>query len=579
SPARYTGRLDAVVPAGAGTTNGCVNPGSATVLTMTYARSHYPGLFIGSTQLVAPSDIPTLLIGGTFDKLQVQTSATNTALLAAVTRGNAAAITLGTVPTASGSNGAWNPNANNTVRSIAVPRQIAVDTAGNVPAPAGTTASSLPVYLAGDFTSIGSGANAQAVSRAGEFGLGNTSSCAGCQANTAKGTQANASPSTTWTPAFNGTVRSLSVDRNDGTGTVYAAGDFTSVGTSVRHRLAALGVAGAAAPALGSWDPNAGNAVNSIVASGNGVFVGGTFKVLGGVTRNNLVELDPNTGATSWNPGTDGAVNALAVRGGNVYVGGSFANAGGSARANLAAVSAGTGNATSWNPGANGTVSALATDASNVYVGGAFSNAGGSARANLAAIDNAGSATGWNPAPDGAVKAITVDGSTVYVGGSFANVGGQGRTNAAAIDGSGAANGFNPGADGTVNAIAVNGAGVYLGGAFTHLGPDARDHVALADPGTGAAVGWNPGVNGTVNALFLVGSQVFVGGDFSNAGGAARANLAALDAGSDSALGFNAAPNGIVRSLSRTSGGSLTVGGLFTIIADQLAPGVGFFGG
>ncbi|MFL6158236.1 MAG: hypothetical protein ACJ72D_19255, partial [Marmoricola sp.] len=47
----------------AGTTNGCVNAGSATVLTMTYVRSHYPGAFFGSTQLVAPSDIPTLLIG------------------------------------------------------------------------------------------------------------------------------------------------------------------------------------------------------------------------------------------------------------------------------------------------------------------------------------------------------------------------------------------------------------------------------------------------------------------------------------------------------------------------------------
>jgi hypothetical protein len=103
--------------------------------------------------------------------------------------------------------------------------------------------------------------------------------------------------------------------------------------------------------------------------------------------------------------------------------------------------------------------------------------------------------------------------------------------------------------------------------------------VALINPLTSVAEGWNPGVDGTVNAVFLIGSQVFVGGSFGNAGGATRTNLAALDAGSDSALLFAPNPNGTVFALTRTSGGSIVVGGSFAIIAGQAAPALGFFGG
>jgi hypothetical protein len=468
-----------------------------------------------------------VIVGGRFDTEYRNVSGTpanvatrNNALLVQDTN----ATVLGTAgPSLYG----WNPNingGNQTVNAIQV----------------GPTSglSNVPIYIGGDFDKIGSAS----IKNLGEF------SATLLGASGASNGNNNGAPMTSWLPNPNGPVNSLAWAGSSSSASLIVGGGFTTIDTRlntstpfttvVRHRLARVNLSGSTGSTLpvvdGTWDPNAGRTVRTVsrdTASGT-VTVGGDFLVLGGTTRNGLAELDPNTGVTSWNPSADGPVNALAFRGGTVYVGGAFANAGGAARANLAAVDGASGAATGWNPGANGTVSALATDAGNVYVGGAFGTAGGSGRANLAAIDGGGSATGWNP-----------------------------------------------GTDGAVNAIAVNGAGVYLGGAFTHLGPDARGHVALVDPSTGVVLAWNPGVSGTVNALFLFGSQVFVGGQYSTAGGAARSNLAALDAGSDSALSFKPDPNGPVRAISRTSGGSIAVGGAFTIISGQAAPGLGFYGG
>ncbi|MFL6158407.1 MAG: beta strand repeat-containing protein [Marmoricola sp.] len=467
----------------------------------------------------------------------------------------------------------WNPNisgGNQTVYAIVVGPSSGL--------------SNIPVYIGGDFGSINGVANTKNL---GEFGSTVLGTSAGAGANN------NAGPMNTWAPNPNGPVYSLAWAGSATASSLIVGGDFTTINTGaiaspttlVRHRLAKITIGpstGSVLPVVdGTWDPNAGRAVRTVSrdASLGTVTVGGDFVVLGGKTRNNLAEFDPNTGVTSWNPSANGPVKALAFKGGIVYAGGDFTNAGGAARADVAGIDGSSGVATAWNPGANGTVNAIATDASTVYLGGSFSTAGGAARSSLAAIDGIGNVTSWNPGTDGTVKALAVSGGNVYVGGSFANAGGAARSNAAAIDGSGAANGFNPNADGAVNAIAVNTAGAYLGGGFTHVGTDARDHVALVDPATGAAAAWNPGVNGTVNAVYLIGSQVFVGGDFTTAGGASRSNLAALDAGSDSALSFKPDPNGKVFALSRTNGGSIAVGGSFAIIAGQAAPALGFFGG
>jgi hypothetical protein len=468
----------------------------------------------------------------------------------------------------------WNPAPNGPVNAIAIGPASGIN--------------NIPIYLGGDFTIV----NGVAAKNLAEAGCNFVGGAAGSGANN------NSGMMNTWLPNPNGPVTSLAYVGNTTSATLIVGGAFTTIDTRpttatpfttlVRHRLAKINIGGFSSATLpvvdGTWDPNAGRTVRTVSrdATLGTVTVGGDFLVLGGKTRNNLAEFDPNTGVTPWSPGTDGPVNAVAFRGGTVYAGGTFANAGGAARANVAAIDGTTGSATSWNPGANGVVNALATDATNVYVGGDFSTVGGQGRADLAAVDNSGAVTGWNPGTDtGNVKALAVNGGNVYVGGAFNQVGGVARSNVAAVDASGSTTGFDPNANAPVTAIAVNGAGVYLGGAFTSVGGQSRNHVALINPGTSLAEVWNPGVNGNVNAVFLIGNQVFVGGLFTTAGGASRTNLAALDATSDAALAFDPAPNRVVYAISRTPGptGSIAVGGEFTIISLQAKPGLAFYGG
>ena len=81
-----------------------------------------------------------------------------------------------------------------------------------------------------------------------------------------------------------------------------------------------------------------------------------------------------------------GIVYALAVSVSTVYAGGSFRSIGGKTRNNLAALNARSGYASAWDPNAGGIVyasapvgfvSALAVLGSTVYVGGFFSSIGG----------------------------------------------------------------------------------------------------------------------------------------------------------------------------------------------------------
>ena len=180
-------------------------------------------------------------------------------------------------------------------------------------------------------------------------------------------------------------------------GTVYAGGDFTSIGGQPRNYIAALDAASGAAT---SWNPNANGPVFVLALSGATFYAGGEFTSIGGQTR--------GTGSPRWMqppapppPGTrapNGCVFALAVSGGTVYAGGYFNSIGGQPRNSIAALDAASGAATAWNPNANGDVHALAVSGGTVYAGGQFTSIGGQPRNRIAALDAASSgATAWNP--------------------------------------------------------------------------------------------------------------------------------------------------------------------------------------
>src|SRR5262249_21895622 len=153
--------------------------------------------------------------------------------------------------------------------------------------------------------------------------------------------------------------------------------------------------------------------VRAIAQSGNTLYIGGSFTLIGPPTGPG-VPLDTLAGVPAGPfPRVTGVVRAVIPDGARGwYIGGSVTFVRGLPRANLARILS-DGSVASWRPEANDTVYALAQVGSNVYVGGAFTGAGGQPRNYIAAIDAAsGLATSWNPNASDAVLALGASGGT-----------------------------------------------------------------------------------------------------------------------------------------------------------------------
>ena len=468
----------------------------------------------------------------------------------------------------SGGASAWNPNARNEVGGADV---YALAVSGSA------------VYAGGYFSSIGGQVR---------------NAIAALDASTGRATAWNPNASLGADAEFGADVYALAVSGS----TVYAGGNFSSIGGVVRNNIAALDASTGEATV---WNPSAGGYVYRLALSGSTVYAGGNFSSIGGVVRNNIAALDASTGrATAWNPNASARVSTLALSGSTVYAGGYFTSIGGQARDQIAALDAQTGSATAWDANANPPSScfekcppdfgvlALAVSGSTVYAGGYFTSIGGQARNQIAALDaRTGDATAWNPSAGGPetygvsrdVDAFALSGSTVYVGGQFTSIGGQPRNRIAALDArTGRASAWNPNAGDVVNALAVTGSTVYAGGQFDSIGGRARNLIAALGVRTGRATAWNPNARGRdsysgVYALALSGSTVYAGGYFGSIGGRARNNLASLNARTGRASAWNPNAGDVVNALAVT-GSTVYAGGRFTIIGGFDQGGFAAFG-
>jgi hypothetical protein len=355
---------------------------------------------------------------------------------------------------------------------------------------------------------------------------------------------------TGWAPSPDASAEALATDGS--TSSVYAGGDFSSLGSQARAGLAAFESSGALAgwaPGVYSSDLATPPLVRSLAASDSTVYVGGRFDTIRdarGVphTHANLAAI----GATSEypiddsfapNPSRSGATAealSLSLLGSTLYVGGAFDRIGGQNRQNLAALDSTSGAVSGWNPGADANVYAILPACGAVYVGGGFKNAGGQVRNYVAAVDPAsGSALPWNPGPDSAVFALTRFGPTIYAGGAFSTIAGQLRQKAAGLDvATGSATGFDPGADGVVRALATSDSNVYMGGTFSSIGNAVRVGLAALDPATGQAAAWDPEPDGPVKALTVGDGAVYAGGEFAAVGTTPQKGFAPFSSGAGS---------------------------------------------
>ncbi len=221
----------------------------------------------------------------------------------------------------------------------------------------------------------------------------------------------------------------------DDIGTLYVGGNFTNIGGVTRNSLAAF-----KAGTIAEWDPDVRAAsastsasVNALALDSDSLYAGGDFVSMGGTPRARIAALSLKTGRPStWNPGASNVVYTLALLDTNLYVGGSFTNIGGQTRSRVAALSTVTGSATTWNPNPGGTspqVRTLAVAGKSIYLGGEFKQAGGEFRNRAAGLSlQSGQAHNWNPDPNDLVRVIhrTVD--AFYLGGDFTTVGGVSQT-------------------------------------------------------------------------------------------------------------------------------------------------------
>jgi hypothetical protein len=432
-------------------------------------------------------------IGGDFTTINGQT-----------TRNHLAAIDFSSGSAIAG----WDPNANGPVSSLAL---------------IGGT-----LYMCGSFTAIGG------VSRAGLAAIDFSS-----------GTP------TSWDPNPGSNPFTLAA----GTNAIFAGGAFSTAGGVPRHGLAALN---ATTGLPTSWNADVEGTtfprINSLLVSGGRLLAGGTFTSIHGVPRTGAAALDLDTGMpTAWNPvlasTDDPNVSALAASGNTVYLGGSFTSVGAQSCHDLAAVDGTAGNPTGWHPNVGNIyepgITALLAAGGKVYAGGRFISVGGLTRHNLAAIDTTtGVATSWAPQPGSgpdysAVAALAAAGSNIWVGGTFDDCGGRPRENLAAVDViSGLANPWDDFVSQQVAALAVDGPTLYIAGSFDSLAGVPHRSLASVDLTNGTVRPWGLDFEagdvvapGSVQALAVSAGQVVAGGTFFGVNGWAHSNLAVLSTG------------------------------------------------
>ncbi len=319
-----------------------------------------------------------------------------------------------------------------------------------------------------------------------------------------------------------------------------------------------------------------GLGIGTIKMVGDSLYVGGTFRAIGGVSATNIAKWN----GTNWSAfgtglgtGDGDTVSALAIWGDDLYAGGYFTNAGSQVMRNVARW-----DGTNWMTLASGVNAAgvygIAEAPNGLVMAGAFDTAGGISATNVAKWDG----QNWS-ALDGGVQgtayAIAASGQDVYVGGRFNLAGGVAATNIAKWNGTNwSALGFGVrirsgggGENGSVRAIAANGRDVYVAGGFSLAGSVAANNVAKWNGAAWESLQGGVSIGSSLSAAAVCGNDLYVGGPFLSIGGVSARGVAKWDGNTWSPLGSGTADNPPLALVS--TGSELILGGRFTVVGGK----------
>lgn len=347
-------------------------------------------------------------------------------------------------------------------------------------------------------------------------------------------------------------------------GYLYAGGIFSSAGGAASSgNLARWHLAEQTWSGIGGG----ASAVNCLAATGDDLYIGGSFPIGGGGNESRVARWN----GTQWNtigPVLDSGISDMIIHNGQLYVCGLFIQS-----ASVKYLARWDGAA--WVPvgqGADDQVSCLASLNGDLIAGGEFQAIGGVAASRLARWNGTSwsSLTGGQGASD-TVNAIAVIGADVYVGGEFGSIGGIAARYLAKWNGSqwqrlgsGLEDDFAIGEG--VRTLAVNGTDLYVGGDFGSAGGMAGTvNIAKWDGSAWHALG--NGLGNDVHAIAIHDGSVYAGGDFQNVDGTTSDRIAKWDGAAWTALGNGFSST--VRALASYQG-ELYAGGAFTQVSQGI---------
>lgn len=222
-------------------------------------------------------------------------------------------------------------------------------------------------------------------------------------------------------------------------GMLYVVGQFSGIGGETRDSLASVNPTTGEVGALSvTFGPYTASYANRVRFSHGNLYMSGNFTSVNSTTRNRLASVTTSGTLTSWNPDADGVVDALDEMNGVLYVGGQFTYLGVYPRGYAGAIPYNSSTPTSWDPNANGIVSFIHATPTTIFLGGAFSAIGGYSRTGIAAVNVVNSGLqAFSPAITSSgslsITSIKYVQPNVYIGGVFDTVGGASRSNMACV--------------------------------------------------------------------------------------------------------------------------------------------------